>query len=226
MRDIRQTLVAALIAIAALAPSVASADYPAKVERLAREHQALAKNVEDGKAGLATLRTELQRRILSLADDWMGTRWGLGAPQADEPGDGKINCGMFVATVLGDAGIIVNRVKLQRQPAELIIKTFSKPGDIARFRNDDMETFLEGVRTMGDGLYIIGLDFHVGLLSVSGDDIRFIHASYVTNTVVDEDAASAVPITTSKYRVVGKLLDDRMVRKWVEGRRFEVKGDW
>lgn len=206
--------------------SNAGADYPADVAQLEVRRAELADELARGESDLKTLREEMERRILALASAWMGTRWGLGAPQTKTPGEGKINCGMFVATVLGDAGVVVNRSKLQRQPAELIIKTFSRPDDVARFRNDDMETFLRGVRDMGEGLYIIGLDFHVGLLSVSGDDVRFIHASYVTHTVVDEDAATAEPIVTSKYRVVGKLLDDRMVQRWAAQKRYAVKGNW
>jgi hypothetical protein len=223
---LRCTIVSLLLAVGLTWSSVAFADYPMRVAQLERERLELAHDLEAGEADVDVLRDELKRRILELARRWMGTRWGLGAPQTKTPGQGKINCGMFVATVLGDAGIVVNRTRLQRQPAELIIKTFSRPTDIARFRNDDMATFLEGVRAMGDGIYIIGLDFHVGLLQVEGDDVRFIHASYVTHTVVNEDAAKAVPITTSKYRVVGKLLADRMVHQWAKKVRFRVKGHW
>lgn len=85
---------------------------------------------------------------------------------------------------------------------------------------------MAGARDMGDGLYIIGLDFHVGMLRVTGDDDRFIHASYVTHTVIDEDAATAEPIVSSKYRVVGKLLDDRMNERWLTGTRYRVVGNW
>ena len=212
-----------MIVLLSLLPAPALADYPEFVAELEEERTELA---EDRDRPTEALRRQLQQRMLKVAEEWMGTRWGLGRPQAKQPGDGKINCGMFVATVLGDAGIEVDRVKLQRQPAELIIKTFSKSDDIRRFRNDPVETFLTGTREMGDGLYIIGLDFHVGLLHVDGDDVRFIHASYVTHTVVSEDAASAEPIVTSKYRVVGKLLDDRMIRRWLDGERYRVVGNW
>jgi hypothetical protein len=79
---------------------------------------------------------------------------------------------------------------------------------------------------MGPGLFIIGLDFHVGLLHQTADDVRFIHASYVTRTVVNESAATADPIVRSKYRVVGKILTDGNVRDWLDGDRIEVQGRW
>jgi hypothetical protein len=79
---------------------------------------------------------------------------------------------------------------------------------------------------MGPGLFIIGLDLHVGFLVQTDDDLRFIHASYETETVVDEAAATATLIVDSKYRVVGKILDDDNVRDWLAGRRIRVKGNW
>ena len=164
--------------------------------------------------------------ILEIARHWLDTAWGLGLPQSQTPGEGKINCGMFVGTVLVHAGFAVNHKKLQRQPSELIIKTFADGGDVRRFRNRSMHDFVTGVRAMGDGLYIIGLDFHVGFLRVRGDEVRFIHASYVTHTVVDEDATTAAPIVSSKYRVVGKLLTRRTMRAWRSGSPIRVIGNW
>lgn len=74
--------------------------------------------------------------------------------------------------------------------------------------------------------YIIGLDFHVGFLVQTERDLRFVHASYVTETVLDEPAATAVPIVTSKYRVVGKILSADNLDDWLRRRRIEVRGNW
>ena len=40
------------------------------------------------------------RWVHELARHWLGTRWGLGAPQTSAPGTGKVNCGTFVGTGL------------------------------------------------------------------------------------------------------------------------------
>ena len=163
----------------------------------------------------------------SLFTYWYGTPWGLGAPQTKVPGRGKINCGSFVGRTLVDAGFNLNARKLQRQPAELIIKSLAPDRLIRRFRRTSMETFLAGVRKMGPGLYIIGLDFHVGYLLVKPDDkVRFIHASYITHTVLDEPAHSAQPIETSQYRVVGKLFSTDLLAKWRAHRRIKILGNW
>lgn len=162
----------------------------------------------------------------ALTQHWMGTTWGLGLPQSDTPGVGKINCGTFVGTILSHLGVNVNVKKLQRQPSELIIKTFVRGRDIVRFRNRPTDEFVARVAALGDGVYIIGLDFHVGFLRVRDGEVRFVHASYVTHTVVDELASEAEPIRSSKYRVVGKIFDAKMMRDWRAGRRIPVVGNW
>ncbi len=134
---------------------------------------------------------------------------------------------MRVPTTLQAAGFDIDHVKLQRQPAELIIKSTAPKPKIRRFRNTSMEKFIDGVRELGPGLYIIGLDFHVGFVVVEADDkVRFVHASYITHEVVDEAAAEATPIIDSKYRVVGKILQDDMLEAWLRGDRIGVRGNW
>ncbi len=214
-----KTLQTLIIVLALFTSAVATANDYEQLQTQAVEVRSSGPTVDEA-------RTALTEVIVSLSQEWLGTRWGLGLPQSSTPQEGKINCGTFVGTLLVHAGFDVNHKKLQRQPAELIIKTFAGKDDIRRFRNRSMDEFVEGVREMGDGLYIIGLDFHVGYLLVEGESVRFIHASYVTETVVDEDAATAEPIVTSKYRVVGRLLTDETVKKWIAKKKIQVKGSW
>ncbi|MGM0555535.1 MAG: hypothetical protein ACQEVA_04060, partial [Myxococcota bacterium] len=112
-------------------------------------------------------------------------------------------------------------------PAELIIKSLAPPSKIERFRNAPMDEFLSGVREHGPGLYIIGLDYHVGFLVVGDDDdVRYIHSSVVTKEVVDMKAAGAPTIVQSRYRVIGKILQDEMLESWLEVEEIPVLGDW
>ena len=204
-------------------PSYAEAIENIKVQRtrLAKEWRAKSS------PGLEQAATqELLKGVLDLSEYWLGTRWALGAPQTTKPQVGKVNCGTFVGRILNDAGFQVRVKKLQRQPSQLIIKSFVGGKRVRKFSNASMKKFLASVREMGPGLYIIGLDFHVGFLLQTEDDLRFIHASFETETVVNESAASAMPITSSKYRVVGKILSPTNIRSWLGGDRIEVKGSW
>lgn len=224
----------ALAVVLLLACSTADADrdrtaeYAKAKEKAAKARAAWAEKLEavgarDEDAVAATVMTHVRE----LADLWMGTTWALGAPQASEPGpDARINCGTFVGTVLRDAGFNVKVTKLQRQPSQDIIRSFVGKDRTRRFSNTPMKKFLAEVRDMGPGLFIIGLDFHVGFLIQTDDDLRFVHASYVTRTVVDEPAAEASPIVDSKYRVVGKILSRENLDDWLKGREIEVVGNW
>jgi hypothetical protein len=217
-----------------LAPGTASAD--------AKERPSYAETIEQIKERRAELRerwqtkaraaveTEAHDELLSsiegLTGYWLGTRWALGAPQTTVPQSGKVNCGTFVGRVLHDVGFEVKVKKLQRQPSQLIIKSFVGGRRVQKFSNASMKKFLSSVRDMGPGLYIIGLDFHVGLLLQTEDDLRFIHASFETETVVNEPANVAMPITTSKYKVVGKILSPANIRSWLSGDKIKVQGSW
>jgi hypothetical protein len=202
-----------------------SGDYDAALRRIQQRRAELAAvwaGTDDRGALVASIAGEIAASVHELGRHWLGTRWGLGPPQTRRPGEGKINCGTFVGRVLRDAGFDVDVARLQRLASQLIIRSFVDRSRTRRWSNASMERFLADVRAMGPGLFIVGLDFHVGLLVQTEDDLRFVHASYVTRTVVDEPARAAPPIVDSRYRVVGKLLDERNVRDWIEGRQIEI----
>jgi len=223
MRPHPAPLLAALFSLSLLAPPAMAQEKTSDYAEIIEKARALT----GSKAEDDELEKALLTHMESIFNSWYGTTWGLGAPQTKTPGEGKINCGMFVGRTLVDAGFNVDAVKLQRQPAELIIKTLAPKTHIKRWRNKPTEDFIEGVQEMGPGLYIIGLDFHVGYLLVRPDlEVRFIHASYVTHTVLDEPADVAEPIVTSKYRVVGKLFTTQNLSDYRQKRRIKVKGKW
>lgn len=82
------------------------------------------------------------------------------------------------------------------------------------------------MKAWGPGLYVVGLDDHAGLAVV--DDAgraHFIHASYYAPAEVKREPFSDHnPLADSKYRVFAKLLDDRMMARWLRGHRFVARG--
>ncbi len=44
--------------------------------------------------------------------------------------------------------------------------------------------------------------------------------------VVNEDIIIRSPLTDSEYRVIGKILGDKMMLKWINGEGFAVKYDY
>jgi hypothetical protein len=203
-------------------------EYQEAIERISQKRKALAKQWSraPSKPLQRAIEGELVDAVGQLTQHWLGTRWALGSPQTTLPQIGKVNCGTFVGRVLHDVGFNVEVRKLQRQPSQLIIKSFVGKDRMRKFSNKPMKTFLASVREMGPGLFIIGLDFHVGFLLQTSDDLRFVHASFETETVVNEDAATAMPITTSNYKVVGKILSPGNIASWLKGSKIQVRGDW
>lgn len=217
-----------------LTPGPASADPPTRpsyaetIAQIKERRAALSTRWQPKQRAAAEAEAHdvLLTSIEGLTEYWLGTRWALGAPQTTVPQSGKVNCGTFVGRVLRDAGFVVNVKKLNRQPSQLIIKSFVGGKRVRKFSNATMKKFMESVREMGPGLFIIGLDFHVGFLLQTEDDLRFIHASFETETVVNEPANVAMPITSSKYKVVGKILSPANIQSWLGGKKIKVQGDW
>ncbi len=154
----------------------------------------------------------------SIVPYWYGTAWDFnGATQA--PGKGAIACGYFVSTVLRDAGLPVNRVKMGQGSSESASYMLAEKKDIKLFYDrplNDMITYLLQHRP---GLYIIGLDSHVGFILVDTKGIWFIHAKWFDEkAVVKEDAATSSILYYSKYRMLAKIGNSKkLLAAWLFG---------
>ena len=145
---------------------------------------------------------------------WDGTEWDFNGTTRT-PRKGKIACGYFITTILSDAGFKIPRVKWAQQASEYYITRFSS--DVQRFSNQTPESMKSYFLKRPDGLYIAGLDNHVGFVYKSGDEVTFTHASYYDPKigVQTEQLIGDNPFAKSAYRVVGRLLDKEMVQKWI-----------
>lgn len=154
---------------------------------------------------------------------WDGTVWDFNGI-SQKPGEGKIACGYFVSTCLKHVGFKVPRIKLAQQPSQKIIRTFMPRSAMGISAGKSIGQIRDYLIKKGDGLYLIGLDRHVGFVSVRGDKLFFIHSSYYRPEAVvkAEPIDSVNPMRDSNYRVIGKLFSDAMVEKWVRGHSFAV----
>ncbi len=148
---------------------------------------------------------------------WHGTPWDFNGTTRT-PRKGKIACGYFVNNVITDLGFNIPRVKWSQSASEVFIKKLA-PNNIKRFSNKPIEDIKSYLHKSGDGLYVVGLDIHVGFILVKGNSIKFIHSSYYQPDigVLEEDLIAGNPIGDSDYRVIGKLLSDEMMVNWIKG---------
>jgi hypothetical protein len=137
------------------------------------------------------------------------------------PGQGKIACGQFVNAVLCDAGFDIPRNRWAQMASEPVIQILSS--DLKRFSNKPIGKVKDYIKGREDGLYIVGLDCHVGYIYKRGAEIKFVHASYYKpeQGVMMEELGSENPLKNSKYRVVGKILDAEMMRNWITRKKYE-----
>ncbi len=165
----------------------------------------------DPREGLIESRAAFVDVVKELLPPWVGTPWAMNGT-SEVPGEGRIACGYFVSTVLRDAGLAVDRVKLAQQASEDIVRTLVDEEGIARYWHTGVADVLRDQRE--DGVYVVGLDTHVGLLVVDDGIPTFCHASQ-TLKVVCEPAEDARALR-SRYLVIGRL-SDRVVEAWVTG---------
>jgi hypothetical protein len=201
--------------------NIPNESYSSKLKSLAVERQKLAEEYRNA-AGNKQEALEKARRVFVSSIDqnifpfWYGTDWDFNGV-TETPREGKIACGYFVTTVLRDAGLRLSRVSLAQQASENIIKSLTTASFIKRFHNESIEKFVDEVKKSGEGLYIVGLDIHVGFILNDGEEIYFIHSSYVEpSEVIREKAVESPILSSSKYRVIGKIsADDQLIAKWL-----------
>lgn len=185
---------------------------------------AKARTKEEKDKVISETRSFLETLLPAMMRCWLGTTWDFNGT-AEGPGQGKIACGYFVATVLRDAGFQVDRYKLARQPSQNIIRTFL-PSEAMTLRvGVPYENFASEVASAEPGIRIVGLDSHVAFLVTTADGFRFIHSSGSKPwCVVDESRDEAAVLRRSNYRVHGLLTSDRTVLlRWLKAEKIAVK---
>ncbi|MBU2501146.1 hypothetical protein KJ682_07465 [bacterium] len=184
-----------------------------------RQELAGADNKVSQQAVLARAGDLLREAVADrLAPHWYGTPWDFNGT-TETPGEGAIACGYFVTTLLRDAGVKLERVRLAQQASERIILALVDRTAVKRFSDAPIARFVTAVEDWGPGLYIVGLDCHVGFIVHDGREIRFLHASYVPpSCAVSEPALTSPVLAASRYRVLGKLTGHKpLLEAWLQG---------
>ena len=151
---------------------------------------------------------------------WYGTPWDFNGTTR-EPGKGEIACGYFVTTVLEDVGFNIPRIKWAQSASEVFIVKLA-PNNLKRFKDEKLTVLKKYLVENGDGLYLAGLDSHVGFVWVKGKKIYFVHANYYQagKGVMKEKIETKNPLSDSHYVIFGKLLSDEMCVKWLSGEGY------
>jgi len=205
----------------------AKKDYPTLLSEILLKQDEFKKaynnsSAEGKKAIIEEARTYLFDAIVTdVFPQWYGTQWDFNGTTRT-PKDGKIACGYFVTNVLTDVGFNIPRIKWAQSASEVFIKRLA-PNDIKRFSNRPLSEVESHLKNAGNGLYLVGLDSHVGFIVVKRGRISFVHSNYYQREkgVMSEEINSKNPLNDSSYRVIGKLFSDEMIENWILGRVYE-----
>lgn len=204
--------------------------YGFLVGELERWREDLAKEYAKARTGEEKAVVEHDARIIldlmmpELMRCWLGTPYDFNGT-AEKPGQGTVACGYFVSTVMRDAGFKVNRYKLAQQPSENIMRTFLSSEACTLKVGVEYARYVDWVETLKDGVYIVGLDTHVGFIVIQRGEMHFIHSSGGKEySVVDQSRKNAGTLRRSRWRMLGSLTGSpEAVRIWLQGKKIKVR---
>ena len=190
-------------------------DIEIRKSRLTQSYNA-AQNDADREVVLSESRILLESILPEMMRCWLGTQWDFNGT-SETPGNGKIACCYFVNTIMRDAGFSLPRIKLSQQPSQTILGAFVPRNSMSIRTGMDYSAFHELILSKDAGIYIVGLDKHVGFIVHDGNELHFIHASGSAPwCVVDETKENAVALQRSHYRVIGNVTaQTKTLKKWL-----------
>lgn len=153
--------------------------------------------------------------IDQIIPNWYGTKWSFEG-HTEIPKSGNIACGYFVSTTLRDAGFKLNRYKLaQLNPLEEA-KIMSCGETITTIKNSSLTELKKHFLTLKDGIYFIGLDFHVGYILKEQQNVYIIHSNYINKQgVVKENIEKSKAASSSTYYIVPISNNQKLIKKWI-----------
>ncbi|MFM2228889.1 MAG: hypothetical protein RL607_147 [Bacteroidota bacterium] len=130
-----------------------------------------------------------------LLPHWLGTPWSFeGHPE--QPGKQPVACSYFVATVLRDAGVPLNRYKMAQLAPLEEAQLLSGDKPVIQLDFSSKEEGIQQLKTsVPQGIHFIGFNsIHVGFIYRKGNQLAFIHSYYKNNIGVLFDPIEESPL--------------------------------
>ena len=144
-----------------------------------------------------------------LYNEWEGTPWDFNGITT-EPRQGTIACGYFVSTILKDMGLNISRQKLAVCPSSEMMRSLTPKQQLKNLSYLSYEDFCKALDHFGKGVYIIGLDFHTGIIVNDGKQCWLIHSNYIRHKgVMKEPVLNCAALRSSKTRWLISLTGDK-----------------
>lgn len=197
-------------------------------DRLEFKRQIDAASSEEEKNAIVVNAQEyLAKALISeVAPAWYGTYHDYNGA-VDKPGGGdtvkeSIACGYFVATVLAHMGFRLDRKDLGRQNSPWLIRSVSHPIKTETYWRESHYKVVEDIIEEGPGVYVVGMDKHIGFIVYDGEKTAFVHSyKHVRSQRMSERSLFSI----SKWVKVGKTFGFKMTADWIHGREVKVYMD-
>lgn len=155
---------------------------------------------------------------------WYKTEWDFNG-YTNTPGKGKIACGYFVSTTLKHMGINIDRYKLAQQNPFNEARSLALRDSVYEFKMKAEDLKNEFIASFQEGVYFVGLDFHVGYLWFSNGELYFIHSNYINSAGVIFEYAiySEAFLNTSTYWIAPLSTNNEFIQAWISSTPITVQ---
>lgn len=199
----------------------AKSDYSIAKNKIETQRKAIKANylkasAQEKKALLQSTKQVITKNLTSsIIPFWYGTKWSFDGYTAI-PKQGEIACGYFVSTTLSHAGFKLNRYKLAQKDPKKEAELLQISGAIEVLEKSPSELKKHFIATKKDGLYFVGLNFHVGYLLKENNEVFFIHSNYINHEgVKKESITESKAFESKKYYIVAITENEKLVEKWI-----------
>ena len=87
---------------------------------------------------------------------------------------------------------------------------------ITTIKNSSLTELKKHFLTLKDGIYFIGLDFHVGYILKEQQNVYIIHSNYINKQgVVKENIEKSKAASSSTYYIVPISNNQKLIKKWI-----------
>ncbi len=201
----------------------------AQAQKEFRRQYTQAKTPAQQQAILDTVGKYLTEAIVNqLIPHWYGTSWSFEG-YTEIPQKGNIACGYLVSTVLAHAGFNLNRYKMAQQDPWCEVQTLHQQKSPIVFPTQHRKEFADSVETyLPDGLYMLGMNSHVGMLLKRRGSSYLIHSSYLlidrgkAEVTIEKVAATRVIFYGSECLIGAITTNPKLLRQWVLGEPIAI----
>ncbi|MRT92830.1 hypothetical protein [Ancylomarina sp. 16SWW S1-10-2] len=157
-----------IFSISGYSQNQAYSNYLLKLDKSRIEFSVKYANAKNKDSVIKEAKEFLFRSYQSIFEYWYGTKWDFNGTTRI-PGQGRIACGYFVTNTLVDLGFNIPRIKWAQAASEVFITKLVDRKDIKRFSNQNVSDVRKYLLLGGKGIYLVGLDQHVGFVLVDSN---------------------------------------------------------